>query len=80
MNVLHKRINIKNTRRGYYTKISKYPKHKKKVLLKPNVQKLILDKVITYEGLEYCFQTFTRKKTPPTSHMEKEGGAFFGGV
>jgi hypothetical protein len=40
-NVLHKNI--------------KDPKHKGRVLSEPNVQKLILVKIITYKGLGYCF-------------------------
>jgi hypothetical protein len=63
--VLHKKIND--------------PKHKMRVLLEPNVQKLIKNLKITYKGLGYYFQTFTPKKMPhPPFHMEKEGGAKVG--
>jgi hypothetical protein len=52
----------------------KSPKHKMKVLSKPNVQKLILDKKSRTKAWGIAFGLSPKTMPHPPSHMEKEGG------
>ncbi len=56
----------------------KDPKHKTKVLLEPNVQKLILNRKSPTKAWGITFKLSPKKMPHPPSHMEKEGGAKVG--
>jgi hypothetical protein len=53
-------------------------KHKTKVLPKPNVQKLILDKKSPTKAWGIAFKLSPKKIPRPPFHMEKEGGTKVG--
>jgi hypothetical protein len=52
----------------------KDPKHKMRVKLKPNVQKLILNKKSPTKAWGIAFRLSPKKMSHPPSHVEKEGG------
>jgi hypothetical protein len=56
----------------------KYPKHKMKVLPKPNIQKLILDRISPTKVWGIIFKLSPKKMPHQPSHMEKEDGGKVG--
>jgi len=52
----------------------KDPKHEMRVLPKPNVQKLILNKKSPTKAWGIALRLSPKTMSHPSSHMEKEGG------